>query len=122
MRAVRRIGIAGPELAAATCGTIRAKLLKIGALVTISVRRAKLAFTSACPERAVFELNAGRLCANAAAPLTEPERQQHRIIVAPARAARSAAATLLGRTTTVIGGATVIISPRPCPQVCETCR
>lgn len=30
----------------ATCGTIRLQLLKIGALVTVSVRRVKLAFAS----------------------------------------------------------------------------
>lgn len=61
MCAVRRIGLAGTKLAAATCGTIRLKLLKIGALVTISVRRVKLAFASACPDREVFELAARRL-------------------------------------------------------------
>jgi hypothetical protein len=61
MCAVRRIGLTGTKLAAATCGTIRLKLLKIGALVTISVRRVKLAFASACPERDVFELAARRL-------------------------------------------------------------
>lgn len=61
MCAVRRIGLAGTKLAVATCGTIRMKLLKIGALVTISVRRVKLAFASACPEREVFMLAARRL-------------------------------------------------------------
>ena len=61
MCAVRRIGLAGTKLQAATCGTIRLKLLKIGALVTISVRRVKLAFATACPEREVFELVARRL-------------------------------------------------------------
>ena len=61
MCAVRRIGLAGTKLATATCGTIRLKLLKIGALVTISVRRVKLAFSSACPVREVFELVARRL-------------------------------------------------------------
>ena len=61
MCAVRRIGLVGTKLAAATCGTIRLKLLKIGALVTISVRRVKLAFVSACPDREVFELAARRL-------------------------------------------------------------
>jgi hypothetical protein len=59
--AVRRIGLAGTKLEAATCGTIRLKLLKIGALVTISARRVKLAFASACPERDVFELASRRL-------------------------------------------------------------
>jgi len=51
MCAARRIGLAGTKLAAATCGTIRLKLLKIGALITISVRRVKLAFASACTAR-----------------------------------------------------------------------
>lgn len=61
MCAVRRIALAGTKLAVATCSTIRCKLLKIGALVTISVRRVKLAFASACPEREIFELAARRL-------------------------------------------------------------
>ena len=61
MCAVRRIGLAGTKLAAATCGTIRLKLLKIGARVTISVRRVKLAFATACPDREVFMLAARRL-------------------------------------------------------------
>ena len=59
--AVRRIGLAGTKLAVATCGTIRLKLLKIGALVSISVRRVKPAFASACLEREIFELAARRL-------------------------------------------------------------
>ena len=54
MSALRRIGLAGTELAQATCGTIRLKLLKIGALVTISVRRVKIAIASACPLRDVI--------------------------------------------------------------------
>ncbi len=61
MCAVRRIGLAGTKLAVATCSTIRCRLLKIGALVTISVRRIKLAFASACPDREIFELAARRL-------------------------------------------------------------
>ena len=61
MCAVRRIGLGGTKLAAATCGTIRLKLLKIGALVTISVRRVKLAFASACPDREIFMLAMRRL-------------------------------------------------------------
>ena len=36
-------------------------VVTIGALVTISVRRVKLAFASACPEREIFELVARRL-------------------------------------------------------------
>jgi hypothetical protein len=47
--ALRRIGLQDSEFAKATCGTIRLKLLKIGALVRISVRRIKIAMASACP-------------------------------------------------------------------------
>jgi DDE family transposase len=51
---LRRLALWGTDLADATCGTIRRKLLKIGALVTISVRRIKLAMASGCPYKAVF--------------------------------------------------------------------
>jgi len=47
--ALRRIGLTGSQLADASCGTIRRKLLKIGALVRVSVRRLKIAMASACP-------------------------------------------------------------------------
>jgi Transposase DDE domain group 1 len=47
--ALRRIGLADTIFADTTCGTIRLKLLKIGALVRISVRRVKIAMASACP-------------------------------------------------------------------------
>ena len=47
--AMRRIGLHDTEFAKASCGTIRLKLLKIGALVRISVRRIKIAMASACP-------------------------------------------------------------------------
>ena len=60
--ALRRIGLAGTELATATCGTIRLKLLKIGALVTRSVRRIRVAMASSCPDAAAFRLAHARLC------------------------------------------------------------
>ena len=47
--ATRRIGLHDTVFAKATCGTIRLKLLKIGALVRVSVRRIKIAMASACP-------------------------------------------------------------------------
>ena len=47
--ALRRIGLAETAFADATCGTIRLKLLKVGALVRISVRRIRIAMASACP-------------------------------------------------------------------------
>ncbi|HYN80534.1 MAG TPA: IS1380 family transposase [Gemmatimonadaceae bacterium] len=62
LSALRRRALAHTELARATCGTIRAKLLKIGALVTVSVRRVRIAMTSACPYAAVFRLAHRRLC------------------------------------------------------------
>ena len=56
MCALRRIGLAHTQFADATCGTIRLKLLKIGALVRISVRRIKVAMASACPWQNEFAL------------------------------------------------------------------
>jgi hypothetical protein len=49
MCALRRIGLAHTQFATATCGTIRLRLLRIGALVRISVRRVTIAMASACP-------------------------------------------------------------------------
>jgi hypothetical protein len=59
--ALRRIGLAHTQFADATCGTIRLKLLKLGALVRISVRRIKLAMASACPWQDEFALAHARL-------------------------------------------------------------
>jgi DDE family transposase len=61
--ALRRIGLAGTAMAAATCGTIRLKLLKIAALVTTSVRRIKIAMASSCPYQNVFAHGHERLSA-----------------------------------------------------------
>ena len=44
------------QFANASCGTIRLKLLKIGARVTLSVRRVKIAMASAYPWRDECEL------------------------------------------------------------------
>jgi len=49
MEALRRIGLKATNLADATCGSIRLKLLKIGALVRLSVRRVRIAMASAHP-------------------------------------------------------------------------
>jgi hypothetical protein len=51
------------QLQDAICGTIRLKLLKLGARVTLSVRRIKVALASACPYRAEFALAHLRLAA-----------------------------------------------------------
>jgi hypothetical protein len=65
MCALRRIGLAHTRLAAATCGTIRSKLLKIGAQVRVSVRRVKIAMASACPYADEFALAYARIRAAA---------------------------------------------------------
>ena len=59
--ALRRIGLAGTRLADATCGTIRLKLLKIGALVRLSHRRLHVAMASACPYQRTFAAAHARL-------------------------------------------------------------
>ena len=63
--ALRRIGFAHTRFAEATCGTIRLALLKVGALVRISVRRVKLAMASAHPCQHEFALAHARLTATA---------------------------------------------------------
>jgi hypothetical protein len=54
--ALRRIGLAHTQFAQATCGSIRLKLLKIGARVKVSVRRITVAMASACPWQHEFAL------------------------------------------------------------------
>jgi Transposase DDE domain group 1 len=56
LEALRRIGLRHTQFATATCGTIRLKLLKIGAQVRKSVRRIKIAMASACPYQAEYHL------------------------------------------------------------------
>jgi len=51
---LRRVGLQGTELARAQCSTIRNRLLKIGALVSVTVRRVWIRFASAYPYKAVF--------------------------------------------------------------------
>jgi Transposase DDE domain group 1 len=65
MCALRRIGLAETIFADATCGTIRLKFLKIGALIRISARRIRIAMASACPTADAWGRAARRL-ANAA--------------------------------------------------------
>jgi hypothetical protein len=63
--ALRRIALRHTQFAQATCGTIRLKLFKIGALVRVSVRRIKIAMASACPYQNEFALAHLRLTAAA---------------------------------------------------------
>ena len=64
--ALRRIGLAHTRFAEATCGTLRLALLKIGARVTKSVRRIKLAMSSAHPWQPEWALAHARMTAAAA--------------------------------------------------------
>ena len=49
LEALRRLALKATKLANATCGSIRLKLLKIGAMVRLSVRRVKIAMASGHP-------------------------------------------------------------------------
>jgi hypothetical protein len=60
MRALREHGLKGTELAQAQCDTIRVRLLKIGAVLRVSVRRVVLSLSEAFPLREVFT----RVCEN----------------------------------------------------------
>ena len=54
LESLRRLGLAGTELARAQAGTIRLKLLKIGARITCSVRRIVLHLSGGYPLKEVF--------------------------------------------------------------------
>ena len=60
---VRTLGLAGTELARATVGSIRLKLLKVAAQVRVSVRRVYVQLSSAYPLQALFRLCHRRLMA-----------------------------------------------------------
>ena len=64
MNLLRHFGLRGTELERAQVGTIRLKLLKLGALVRISVRRVVLSLSAAAPIGAVFRRVAELLDAN----------------------------------------------------------
>ena len=54
LNALRRLGLAGTELSEAQCQTIRLKVLKIGALVRVTVRKVWVRMSSGCPYAEVF--------------------------------------------------------------------
>ena len=76
--ALRRIGLHETEYAKATCGTIRLKLLKIGALVRVSVRRIKVAMASACPAAQVWGSRPPVLSPRHARRPPDARRRHHR--------------------------------------------
>lgn len=61
VNAIRRIGLTGTSMARSRCDTIRLKLLKIGAAVTVSIRRVRIAMASCCPLQELFRLALKRL-------------------------------------------------------------
>ena len=54
LSALRRLGLAGTEMANAQCGTMRLRLLKIGALVRVTVRRVWVSLASSYAWHEVF--------------------------------------------------------------------
>ena len=54
LEALRRWGLTGTSMAQAQCQTIRLKLLKIGALVQVTVRKVWVRLASSCPSADVF--------------------------------------------------------------------
>ena len=54
MQALRRLGLAGTEMARAQCQTIRLKLLKIGAQIKITVRKVWLHLSAGHPSAELF--------------------------------------------------------------------
>ena len=61
IEALRRVALAGSPLANAYCGTIRTRLLKIGARIRISVRRVWISLASAHPAETIFAYAYDRL-------------------------------------------------------------
>jgi hypothetical protein len=54
MEGLRRLGLKGTEMARAQCGTIRLKLLKIGAQIRVSVRRVLVSLAGGYPYQDLF--------------------------------------------------------------------
>ena len=61
IEAIRRLALEGTDMARAQAGTIRLKLLKIGAVVIRNTRRVSLHLSTACPDKALFHLAAAKL-------------------------------------------------------------
>jgi hypothetical protein len=54
MQALRRLGLKGTRLAKAQCGTIRLKLLKIGAQIRVTVRKVWVSLSESYPYQQLF--------------------------------------------------------------------
>jgi hypothetical protein len=79
MCALRRIALAGTALVDATCATIRLRVLKIGALVTTSVRRVKNSARDIVPAAGDVRLRARTIMRRVALTLPSSAPQQQRI-------------------------------------------
>jgi len=63
LQMLRRLGLEGTELAKAQCTTIRLKLLKIGALIRITVRKVWISLAGGYPHVELFRQVYEKLCA-----------------------------------------------------------
>jgi hypothetical protein len=63
LQMLRRLGLEGTELAKAQCSTIRLKLLKIGALIRITVRKVWISLAGGYPHVELFRQIYEKLCA-----------------------------------------------------------
>lgn len=61
MHTLRRLGLAGTELAKAQCDTIRLKLFKIGAQIEVTVRKVWIWFSESYPYLKLFQQVLARL-------------------------------------------------------------
>jgi hypothetical protein len=61
MQRLRRLGLAGTELAQAQCDTIRLKLFKIGAQIEVTVRKVWVSFSESYPYLSLFQRVFARL-------------------------------------------------------------
>ena len=60
---LRTIGLGGTQWADAALGTLRLRVLKVAALVEVSVRRVRVRLCSAFPLQSVFRMAASRMAA-----------------------------------------------------------
>lgn len=61
IEAIRRLALNGTDMARAQAGTIRLRLLRIGAVVIRNSRRIRFHLSTACPDKSLFRLVADRL-------------------------------------------------------------
>ena len=61
MHGLRRLGLAGTEMARAQCGTIREKMFKLGAQIRVSVRKVWLSMSESYQRAGLFRAVLARL-------------------------------------------------------------